>query len=120
MKRKFAKAKQAVEKLFWDTCFVEIFTEEVTDWGELRQEKGTGDSFPCRLTEKTTVCGENGLLAQIEKAAMLIYPAEKEIPAGSAILVRKENGEERRYFAVGESQVFLTHKAVGLKRRNVV
>ena len=120
MKKEFVKAKQAVEKLFWDTCFVEIFTEEATDWGETLQEKGEGDSFPCCLTEKAAACGENGLLAQIEKAAMLIYPAEKDIPAGSAVLVRKENGEERRFFAVGESQAFLTHKAVGLKRRDVV
>ena len=120
MKKEFAKAKQAVEKLFWDTCFVEIFTEESTDWGEIRNQKGEGDSFPCRLTEKTAASGENGLLTQIEKAVMLIYPADKEIPAGSAVLVRKENGEERRYFAAGESQVFLTHKAVGLKRRDAV
>ena len=120
MKKEFAKAKQAVEKLFWDTCFVEIFTEESTDWGEIRHQKGEGDSFPCRLTEKTVTCGENGLLTEIEKAVMLIYPADKEIPAGSAVLVRKENGEERRYFAAGESQVFLTHKAVGLKRRDAV
>jgi hypothetical protein len=51
---------------------------------------------------------------------MLIYPTDKDIPTGSAVLVRKENGEERRYFAAGESQVFLTHKAVGLKRRDAV
>ena len=120
MKKEFAKAKQAVEKLFWDTCFVEIFTEESTDWGEIRHQKGKGDSFPCRLTEKAVACGENGLLTQSEKAVMLIYPADREIPAGSAVLVRKENGEERRYFAAGESQVFLTHKAVGLKRRDAV
>ena len=120
MKKEFAKAKQAVEKLFWDTCFVEIFTEESTVWGEIRHQKGEGDSFPCRLTEETAASGENGLLTEIEKAVMLIYPADKEIPAGSAVLVRKENGEERRYFAAGESQVFLTHKAVGLKRRDAV
>ena len=120
MKKEFVKAKQAVEKLFWDTCFVEIFTEERTDWGEIRHQKGEGDSFSCRLTEKAVTCGENGLLTEIEKAVMLIYPADKEIPAGSAVLVRKENGEERRYFAAGESQAFLTHKAVGLKRRDAV
>ena len=120
MKKEFAKAKQAVEKLFWDTCFVEIFTEESTDWGEIRHQKGAGDSFPCRLTEKAVASGENGLLTEIEKAVMLIYPADKNIPAGSAVLVQKENGEERRYFAAGESQAFLTHKAVGLKRRDAV
>ena len=119
MKREFAKAKKAVEKLFRDVCYVEIFTEEKTDWGETLQEKGEGDSFPCRLTEKAVACGENGLLAQIEKTVMLIYPAEKDIPAGSAVRVRKENGEERQYVAAGESQVFLTHKAVGLRRRDV-
>ena len=28
MKREFERAKKAVESLFWDTCYVEIFTEE--------------------------------------------------------------------------------------------
>lgn len=120
MKRSFEKAKKAVESLFWDTCYVEIFSEEGTDWGETLHEKGEGDSFPCRLTEKALACGENGLLAEMEQTAILLYPAEKEIQAGSAVLVRKENGEERRYFAAGGSQIFLTHKACGLRRRDMV
>lgn len=120
MKREFARAKKAVESLFWDTCYVENFSEEGTDWGETLHQKGEGDSFPCRLTEKTAASGENGLLAEMEKTVVLLYPAEKEIRAGSVVLVRKENGEERHYFAAGDSQVFLTHKAVGLKRREAV
>ena len=120
MKREFERARKAVESLFWDTCYVEIFSEEGTAWGETLHKSGEGDSFPCRLTEKAVACGENGLLAETEKTIVLLYPAEKEIRAGSAVLVRKENGEERRYFAAGDSQVFLTHKAVGLKRRDVV
>ncbi|MBP3306713.1 MAG: hypothetical protein J6L66_03740 [Anaerotignum sp.] len=120
MKREFERAKKAVESLFWDTCYVEIFLEEGTDWGETLHEPGEGDSFPCRLTEKATASGENGLLTEMEKTVILLYPAEKEIKAGSVVRVRKENGEERRYFAAGDSQVFLTHKAVGLRRRDVV
>ena len=120
MKREFERAKKAVESLFWDTCSVEIFAEEGTNWGETLHQKGEGESFPCRLTEKVTASGENGLLAEMEKTVILLYPAEKEIKAGSAVLVRKENGEERRYFAAGDSQVFLTHKAVGLRRRDVI
>ena len=120
MKRGFEKAKKAVENLFWDTCYVEIFSEEDTDWGETLHQKGEGDSFPCRLTEKAVASGENGLLAEMEKSVILLYPAEKDIPKASAARVQKENGEERRYFAVGDSQIFLTHKAVGMKRRDVV
>ena len=60
------------------------------------------------------------MLAEMEQTVILLYPAEKEIKAGSAIRVRKENGEERQYFAAGDSQIFLTHKAVGLRRRDVV
>ena len=120
MKREFERAKKAVESLFWDTCYVEIFLEEGTDWGETLHGPGEGDSFPCRLTEKATASGENGLLTEMEKTVILLYPAEKEIKAGSVVRVRKENGEERRYFTAGDSQVFLTHKAVGLRRRDVV
>lgn len=120
MKKTFERAKKAVEKLFWDTCFVEIFVEEGTNWGETLHQKGEGEAFPCRLTEKATASGENGMLAQMEKTVILLYPAEKEIPAGSAVRIRKENGEERRYFAAGDSQIFLTHKAVGLRRREAV
>ena len=119
MKREFEKAKKAVERLFWDTCYVEIFSEESTDWGEILHRKGEGDSFPCRLTEKAKAAGERGLLAELEKTVILLYPKEKEIPVGSAVRVRKENGEERQYVAAGDSQIFLTHKAVGLRRRDV-
>ena len=118
MKRDFEKARKAVEKLFWDTCFVEFFAEEQTKWGEMLHHRGEGDTFPCRLTEKTAAVRENGMLAQIEQAVILIYPKEKEIRPGSMVRVRKENGEERQYTAAGESQIFLTHKAVGLRRRD--
>ena len=118
MKREFERAKKAVESLFWDTCFVEFFQEENAEWGETLHQRGEGEPFPCRLTEKAAACGENGLLAEMEKTVILLYPAEKEIRKGSALRVRKENGEERRYFAAGDSQIFLTHKAVGLKRRD--
>lgn len=119
MKRAFERAKKTVENLFWDTCYVEIFSEEGTDWGETLHRSGEENSFPCRLTEKAVACGENGLLAEMEKTVILLYPAEKEIQKGSAVRVRKENGEERCYFAAGDSQVFLTHKAVGLRRRDM-
>lgn len=120
MKKDFARAKKAVENLFWDTCSVEIFLEEETKWGETLHRKGEGETFPCRLTEKAVACGENGLLAEMEKTVILLYPAEKRIPAGSSIRVKKENGEERHYIAAGDSQIFLTHKAVGLKRRETI
>ena len=120
MRKEFRRAKKAVESLFWDTCFVDIFLEEDTEWGETRHTRGKGETFPCRLTERAAASGENGLLAQMEKTVILLYPAEKNIPAGSALRIRKENGEERRYFAAGDSQIFLTHKAVGLRRRDVV
>ena len=42
MKRSFEKAKKAVERLFWDTCFVETFSEETAAWGESLHEKGEG------------------------------------------------------------------------------
>ena len=118
MKRDFEKARKAVEKLFWDTCFVEFFAEEKTEWGETLHHRGEGETFPCRLTEKTAAVKENGMLAQIEQAVILIYPRDKEIRPGSMVRVRKENGEERQYTAAGESQIFLTHKAVGLRRRD--
>ena len=118
MRKDFARAKKAVENLFWDTCSVEIFLEEETEWGEILHRKGEGETFPCRLTEKAKVSNENGLLTKVENTIVLLYPAEKEIKAGSAVRVRKENGAERRYTAAGESLSFLTHKAVGLRRRD--
>ena len=121
MRKEFAQAKKAVESLFWDTCYVEIFREEATDWGEtLHQAEEMPAGFPCRLTEKTGACGQKGLLAEWEQTVLLLYPADREIPAGSAVRIRKENGEERRYFAAGESRIFLTHKAVGLRRRAAI
>ena len=120
MEREWKRAKKAVESLFWDTCYVEFYREKNTEWGETQHEKGEGESFPCRLTEKAVASGEMGLLAKMEKTVILLYPAEKNIPAGSSICVKKDNGEERKYIAAGDSQIFLTHKAVGLKRSDVV
>ena len=120
MKRSFEKAKKAVERLFWDTCFMETFSEETAAWGESLHEKGEGETFPCRLTEKAEVCGTDGLLTQTEKTVILLYPAEKEIAAGSAVRILRENGAERRYIAAGESRVFLMHRAVGLRRDETV
>lgn len=120
MRKAFEQAKKAVESLFWDTCWVETFQEEQTDWGETLHQKGEADSFPCRLTEKAEACGERGLLAEMGKTVILLYPTEKDIPAGSRVRVQKENGEERQYLAAGDSRCFLTHKAVGLKRRETI
>ena len=120
MKRSFEKAKKAVERLFWDTCFVETFSEETAAWGESPHEKGEGETFPCRLTEKADAYGADGLLTQTEKTVILLFPAEKESAAGSAVRTRKENGEERRYIAAGESRIFRTHTAVGLRRDETV
>lgn len=120
MKQAFERAKQAVERLFWDTCYVEIFREEETAWGETQHRKAAGDSFPCRLRKGEKPCGENGLLAQTEQTAILLYPAGERIPAGSCLRIRKENGEEGRYCAAGESSYFLTHNACGLKRRETI
>ena len=89
-----------MERLFCDTCCVETFSEETAVWGESLHEKGEGETFPCRLTEKAEVCGTDGLLTQTEKTVILLYPAEKEIAAGSAVRIRRENGAERRYIAV--------------------
>ena len=120
MKRSFEKAKKAVERLFCDTCCVETFSEEAAAWGESLHEKGEGETFPCRLTEKAEACGTDGLLTQTEKTVILLYPAEKEIAAGSAVRIRQENGAERRYIAAGDSRIFLTHRAVGLRRDETV
>ena len=111
MKRSFEKAKKAVERLFCDTCCVETFSEETAAWGESLHEKGEGESFPCRLTEKAEACGTDGLLTQTEKTV---------IAAGSAVRIRQENGAERRYIAAGDSRIFLTHRAVGLRRDETV
>lgn len=116
MRKAFERAKNAVERLFWDTCYVEIFTEKTAEWGESLHQVGEGDTFPCRLTERADACKTEGLLAQMERTVILLYPADREIAAGSTVRIRRENGEERRYIAAGESQIFLTHKAVGLRR----
>ena len=82
MKRSFEKAKKAVERLFWDTCFVETFSEETAAWGESLHEKGEGETFPCRLTEKAEVCGTDGLLTQTEKTVILLTLQRRRLRQG--------------------------------------
>lgn len=121
MKYAFEKAKNAVESLFWDTCFVEGFREETTTWGErLHQKETASEGFPCRLTERAEESSPNGLLTETDKNVVLLYPADRKIPAGSVVRIRKENGEERRYQAAGKSRCFLTHNAVGLRHHETI
>ncbi len=120
MEQIYETAKRAVESLFWDSCRIETYREEKTDWGETLHARQEGEDFPCRLREGAKVCGENGLLAQAEQTAQLFYPKEREIPAGSAVVIRGEDGEERRYIAAGESQSYRTHKSCRLKRRKII
>lgn len=121
MESGFQRAKAAIEKLFWDQCMVEVFVEEETAWGERLHERQEGEEwFPCRLTEKAMAGGTDGLLAEAERAEMLLYPADKEIPAGSDVRVRLENGAERLYSAAGESRSFRTHKECRVKRKEAL
>ena len=69
---------------------------------------------------KTFGYGKDLVLAVLEDRDYTKDEAEKEIAAGSAVRIRRENGAERRYIAAGESRVFLTHRAVGLRRDETV
>lgn len=121
MKHTFADAKRAAESLFWDRCRIEGLCEEQTDWGETRHKlQPAAEDFPCRLSERSRACGQNGLLAEAEQEAELFYPTERQIPGGSTVLISRKNGEERRYIAAGESRAFLTHKSCRLKRREII
>ncbi len=107
MERGFQRAKAAIEGLFWDWCVVEEFTE-----------KGAGgEGFPCRLVEKVAAGGADGLLATAEREAMLLYPTDREIPAGRDVRITLGSGEERLYTAAGESSGFRTHKECGMRRK---
>jgi|GEM_PF-456237 len=118
MERGFQRAKAAIEGLFWDWCVVEEFAEKGTDWGEcLHEKEAGGEGFPCRLVEKVAAGGADGLLATAEREAMLLYPTDREIPAGSDVRITLGSGEERLYTAAGESSGFRTHKECGMRRK---
>lgn len=118
MENGFRRAKAAIEGLFWDQCMAVNFAEKETAWGERLHERQEGEEwFPCRLTEKAVAGGADGLLAEAERMERLLYPADREIPTGSDVRVRLENGEERLYTAAGESRSFRTHKECGLRRK---
>ena len=121
LERGFRRAKEAIEGLFWDWCVAEEFAEKETAWGErLHERQAGGEGFPCRLTERTRACGADGLLAEAEREAVLLYPADRKIPTGSDVRVMLGNGEERLYTAAGECRHYRTHKECGLKRKGTV
>ena len=74
MKRSFEKAKKAVERLFWDTCFVETFSEETAAWGESLHEKGEGE--PVRPLGKVASGGE---LSRIMLAIKTVLADQDEV-----------------------------------------
>lgn len=121
MEKGFRRAKAAVEGLFMDWCVVEAFAEKETAWGERLHERQAGEEgFPCRLTEKAAPGRQDGLLAIAEREAVLLYPADVDVPAGSNLRIRLENGEERLYTAAGEGRYFRTHKEAGVRRRETL
>ncbi len=118
MERGFQRAKAAIEGLFWDWCVVEEFTEKKTDWGEcIHEREAGGEGFPCRLVEKAAAGGADGLLAAAEREVVLLYPADRKIPAGSDVRVMLGSGEERLYTAAGESWAGRTHRECRVRRK---
>ena len=82
-----------------------------------QRAKAAIEGFPCRLVEKVAAGGADGLLAAAEREAMLLYPTDREIPAGSDVRITLGSGEERLYTAAGESSGFRTHKECGMRRK---
>lgn len=114
------RAKRATEWLFWDSCTVETMQEKETPWGERTVEGQRGATLPCRLLETGEAAERQGLLSEARQEAVLLYPTEGEIPAGSRVWVRQKNGRERLFFAAGESRCFLTHREIVVKRRETI
>lgn len=114
------RAKRATEWLFWDSCTVETMQERETPWGERMVEGQRGATLPCRLLETGEAAERQGLLTEARQEAVLLYPTEGEIPAGSRVWVRQKNGRERLFFAAGESRCFLTHREIVVKRRETI
>lgn len=111
-------AKKAVESRFSDSCNVTEWHTVTTSWGEERFELEEPKKMPCRLVETGEGTELEGLLAMGKREAILLFPAEEHISAGSQVEVTKENGDQAVFYTIGESVYYQTHHEAVLTRES--
>lgn len=120
MKYTWKHAKKAVEKYFLDKCNITVFQSFETTWGEERFIQEEEKEIICRLVEEPLMVQEKGLLSYEEGKAILLYPIEENLEAGSSITVTKAEGKTKYFFTVGESISYKTHKEAVLSKANSI
>ncbi len=113
--------KKDIERFFKQKCFVTVWQEQKTDWGEtliIEEEQIT--EMPCRLCRNVKTAVKNTVLpSEIVYDAILLFPKEYVILAGSKIEVEQEYGENLVFYCAGEMIDYDTHNEIALKRESI-
>jgi len=100
---------------------VTVWQEQKTDWGEtLITEAEQITEMPCRLCRNVKTAVKNTVLpSEIVYDAILLFPKEYVILAGSKIEVQQEYGENLVFYCTGEMIDYDTHNEIALKRESI-
>lgn len=111
--------RMALERLWTDRCAVFV-REEVTD-SETHltdfEEKPLFSNQPCKLSFETLTAAAGDEIAAVRQAVKLFLSSDVTIPAGSKIIVTRQNDTERTfvYTRSGEPGMFSNHQEIMLE-----
>lgn len=111
-----SRQKRALQKLWTDRCTVIIQSKEKNLESKLTEfvEKTLFEDEPCKLSfESLSTTGE-GNVPSLGQAAKLFLSNEKEVPAGSKIIVTRQ-GKTFTFARSGEAGWFRTHQEINLQ-----
>lgn len=114
--------KKDVESFFQQKCFVTEWQEQKLDWGETLITEGEQIiEMPCRLCRNIKTAVKNDVLpSEVMYDAILLFPKEYAISAGSKVEVEQENHQNLVFYSAGEMVDYTTHNEIALKRESII
>ena len=111
-----ARQQRALQKLWTDRCTVIVRVKKKDEQSKLTDfvEETLFEEEPCKLSfESLSTTGE-GNVPSLDQAAKLFMSNEKEVPAGSKIIVTRQ-GKTFTFARSGEPGWFTWHQEINLE-----
>lgn len=111
-----ARQQRALQKLWTDRCTVIVRVKKKDEQSKLTDfvEETLFEEEPCKLSfESLSTTGE-GNVPSLGQAAKLFMSNEKEVPAGSKIIVTRQ-GKAFTFARSGEPGWFTCHQEINLE-----
>jgi len=117
---------KALSKLWTDRCDVYISEPtQTTDTGRTTSvERRLHQDIPCRLSFRRgieaigIIRDVQEIAAEAEQAVRLFLAPNVDIPPGSRIVIRRQDGRELRFCRSGVPAIFESHQEIRMERED--